>query len=172
MHLETERLILRILKPEDANAYFELSQNEGFRLFQISDYRRSSAEDARQWIEKVASYHQRNGFGIVGVFTKKEGLLVGLGALKYLDQERNSPVELMYRISDLHWGRGYGSEIASKLTHYAFNQAYLPSIVAMVDPHNLSSKKILSKLGFTFKEITEIGSFKEELHVLINTRKI
>lgn len=166
MYLESKRLIYRKFINSDAEAYFRLSQNTGFRLFQISDYRRSSIEESRQWIEEINSYHHRNGFGIIGVFRKENQELIGLCALKYLAGEGTSPVEIMYRLSDEHWRQNYGIEIGGALVDHAFNKIGLNNLVATVDPQNIASKKILRKLGFEFKKIVKIESYEEELHEL------
>ncbi|MGZ5280217.1 MAG: GNAT family N-acetyltransferase [Pseudobdellovibrionaceae bacterium] len=169
MHLETNRLILRVLQSPDTEAYFKLSQNDGFQMFQISNYRKSSHEEALQWIQKIEAYHQRNKLGILGVFKKNTKELIGLCALKYLNGEGESPVELMYRLNDLHWGLGYGYEISQTLVQYAFSSTPLKSLVATVDAKNIPSKRILEKLGFKFERIVEIESFEEELHVLLKS---
>lgn len=166
MLLETKRLILKKLSSSHAAAYVSLSQNDGFRLFQISDYRRCSIHDAEQWITEIEAYHQRNGFGVLGVFKKENTELIGLCALKYLEDERKAPVELMYRLSDLHWGHGYGLEIGRALISYAFDTINLSKLVATVDARNIPSKNILAKLGFQFQKMIKIESFAEELHEL------
>ncbi|MES2803268.1 MAG: GNAT family N-acetyltransferase [Bdellovibrionota bacterium] len=168
MDLETERLKLRILKSDDAEAYFDLSQNDGFRQFQITDYRKTSVNDARTWLTQIESYHQRNKLGILGVFRKDTDELIGLSALKYLDIEAKSPVELMYRIKDSQWGHGFGIEIAKALVNHAFSELNLESLTATVDVKNTASKNILLKLGFEFKKIIKIGQLDEELYVLKN----
>jgi ribosomal-protein-alanine N-acetyltransferase len=170
MVIQTARLALRQLQTSDAKAYFELSQNDGFRRFQISNYRRSSIKDAEQWIDKISAYHQRNGTGVIGVFDKKDSQLIGLCALKYLEDEGKSPIELMYRIDDRHWGQGYGFEIGQALISYAFTEMKLEKLVATVDPRNIPSKRILAKLGFRFLDMIKIESFDEELHELRSTR--
>lgn len=166
VQIETARLTLKQLQTTDAKAYFELSQNEGFRRFQISDYRRSSIEDAAIWIHKISAYHHRNGIGIIGVFDNNSANLIGLCALKYFQDEGKSPIELMYRIHDLYWGQGYGFEIGQALVAFAFEGNKFDRIVATVDPQNFSSKRILAKLGFSFQKMIEIESIEEELHEL------
>lgn len=171
MNLESDRLYLKILTQDDSGSYYLLSQNDGFRQFQISDYRKKSQEDTSHWITQLESYHKRNGLGIVGVFEKNCQTLVGLGALKYLEEEQRSPIELMYRISDKFWGKGYGFEIASTLVCYAFENLNLEHLVATVDPKNIPSKKILLKLGFQFERMIQVESYDEELYKLMGIRK-
>jgi RimJ/RimL family protein N-acetyltransferase len=166
MHIETERLLLKPLNAADAEAYFHLSQNEGFRRFQISNYQKSSIEESLRWIETLEQDHARNGLGIVGAFSKVNDELIGLGALKPLDPADPSLIELMYRIHDTHWARGFGSEIAAGLLRWAHAEAKLHLVVATVDPANEASKKILSKLGFRFKKMIQIEGQREELHEL------
>ncbi len=166
MTLTTQRLTLRMLSKEDASSYLELSQNEGVRRFQISDYRKNSVEDASAWISEIENYHRRNGFGILGVFENESKTLIGLAALKYLDEEGRSPVEMMYRFSDKYWGRGFGSEVAEELKVWGSQVVKLQSLVATVDPENIPSKKILCKLGFKFEKLIQIQNITEELYIL------
>ncbi len=166
MELETQRLRIRALSEKDAPAYFKLSQNGGFRSFQISDYRRKSIEDTENWIHALSEYQKRNGIGIYGVFDKDNDALIGICALKYLGAEKASPVELMYRVSDSYWGKGFGLEIGKALVDLGLGMIGLPSIVGTVDPKNDPSRKILLKLGFQFKELIAIEGLQEELYEL------
>ena len=105
-------------------------------------------EEAKQWIAKVEAYHQRNGLVTVGVFKKDDFELAGQCDLKQLEDECGSPVELMYRMSDLYWGQGFGLELGRALVNYAFEWTNLIKLVATVDHKNIGSKKIRAKLDF------------------------
>lgn len=166
MIIHTSRLELRPLKTTDTEAYFDLCQNNGFKLFQISNYHKASTEEIEKWITLLNEYHLRNGFGIIGVFRKRDSHLIGIGALKYLAEENKSPIEIMYRFSDSYWGKGYGFETAKAICEWAFQNVSLKILVATVDPKNTTSKKILNRLGFVFQEIVEIQGIEEELYVL------
>lgn len=149
-----------------SETYFELSQNPGFLLYQISNYKRSSVQDANQWIQAQESYRERNGFGIIAAFEKSEERLLGLVALKYLGEEKHSAVELMYRFADTSWGKGYGYEAGRALADHAFHSLRLNTIVAAVNPANLTSKRVLMKIGFKFSKMIKLGALDEELHTL------
>ena len=164
--MTTDRCILRMLAPGDFSQFFLLTQNEGFRKFQITDYQQRSEIDALNFINQSIQYHERNGLGILGVIEKSSQNLIGICALKYLQEEKDSPVELMYRLSDQHWGKGYGLEIASALVQDAFHSLKLNTLVATVTAENITSKKILGKLGFVFQQQMVIKGHPLELHVI------
>ncbi len=166
----TDRCILRMLVPGDCNQFFRLTQNEGFREFQITDYQQQSEVDALNFINQSIQYHERNKLGILGVIEKSSQNLIGICALKYLQKEKDSPVELMYRLSDQHWGKGYGLEIANALVEHAFYSLKLNTLVATVTAENMASKKILGKLGFVFQKHMAIKEHPLELHVIAHGR--
>ncbi|MGW1320506.1 GNAT family N-acetyltransferase [Streptomyces sp. NPDC002426] len=57
--------------------------------------------------------------------------------------------EISYIVHPRLWGQGIGTEIARQLLAHGFGELGLHRIHATCDPRNLSSSRILSKIGMT-----------------------
>jgi ribosomal-protein-alanine N-acetyltransferase len=61
-------------------------------------------------------------------------------------------IEVGYGMIREFWGRGIGSETARAWLKYGFNTAGLERIVAVADPANRASWRIMEKLGMKFEK--------------------
>jgi RimJ/RimL family protein N-acetyltransferase len=57
-------------------------------------------------------------------------------------------IELGYRFAAHAWGIGLATEAARALIPYAFQTLALTEIIAVTDPDNHASQRVLAKLGF------------------------
>ena len=46
------------------------------------------------------------------------------------------------------WGNGYATEAAQRILRFAFEDSLLEEVVAVIDPRNQSSRRVLEKIGF------------------------
>lgn len=151
MILETSHLKIRSWEMTDAPAFLELTQDEGFRLFPITNYQQSSLGSASDWIQKSMLLNQQ-GLGKYAVLEKGSQKLIGMGGLtpwKLVDEEL---IDITYRFRQSAWGKGQGFELASELVRYGFQELKLPQITATITPDNHASKRIAQKLGMTFDQ--------------------
>lgn len=56
--------------------------------------------------------------------------------------------EIEYMILPDFWGNGYGTEIVGRLINYAKKNKSIKELIAITDPNNIRSKKVLQKNGF------------------------
>ena len=138
----SERLLIRAWKESDAEAFYELTQDEGFNLYPINVYRQKSIDTAREWT--------RNVKGKLAVFEKESGRLIGMGGLTPWIWEGEELFDITYRLRESAWGKGYGWELAEALVNHGFRELGLDQITATITPDNLPSKKIAEKLGMKF----------------------
>ncbi len=146
--LKTERLTLRPLQPDDAEALHRLVNDwEVTRtLAEIPyPYPRTLADD---WIASTISqraegtaYH----FAITGHEGKQE-ILVGVIGLR-LDREHRSG-RLGYWVGRAYWRHGVATEAAKRLTSWGFANLPLDMVVAEVTDGNDASLKVLRRVGF------------------------
>lgn len=135
--ITTERLIIKPLSVSDAPAFYELTLDEGFRLFPITDYRQQDEAAAAQWIAVNTTKW--------GVWHK--GQLIGMGGLTPWECDSEALVDITYRLRESAWGQGFGLELAQALVRYGFEKLGLEQITATITPDNLASQKIAAKLG-------------------------
>lgn len=153
--IETKRCYLRELCVDDAQDFYDL--NEDFEVVKYTgDSPFSSLNDAKIFLQNYDQY-QLYGYGRWAVIDKETGNFLGWCGLKY-SSERND-ADLGYRFFRNYWGKGYATETAKACIAYGFKHLKLQRIVGRVMEANVSSIKVLEKIGMEFK-----GKFELHLH--------
>lgn len=141
--LETPRLRLWPCRIEDTELAHGLWTDHRVRHF-LFDGRVISPDEARSFVEaSVANFEQR-GYGLWLVSVREGGFLVGFAGL--LCSEGEAP-SLIYGVHPHFWGKGYATEAARAVLSYALESLGLPLVKADADEPNVSSVRILEKLG-------------------------
>lgn len=145
--IETERLILRPLTIEDAEALLAIfSDPEVMKYWNTAPW--SSIEDALKFIKESNEAMLCQESLTLGIHLKPTGDLIGKCMLfSYVKESKRA--EIGFGLSRLYWGNGYVSEAGRALIEYGFNTLGLRRIEAEIDPENQSSAKVLEKLGFS-----------------------
>jgi RimJ/RimL family protein N-acetyltransferase len=138
-------------------AFFDLTQDEGFRLFPITNHQQTSHASAREWISKNQEWNEK-GLGKYAVRERTSGDIIGMGGLTPWAWDGEQLMDITYRLRQAVWGKGYGMELAQALVQYGFGDLGLTQITATITPDNIPSKKIAEKLGLKFdRHITYLG---------------
>jgi [ribosomal protein S5]-alanine N-acetyltransferase len=89
--------------------------------------------------------HQRaHGFSFWGVVERSSGALIGDAGLY---RTPSGEVELGYTLGRPWWGRGYATEAASAWLEAAFGPLGIPAVIALAEPANVASLRVLEKAG-------------------------
>ena len=154
--LETERLILRQLTTDDSEFILELLNDPSF-IRNIGDRNVRTVEDACSYILNgpVASY-AKNGFGLYLVLLKETGESIGMCGL--IKRDVLDDVDIGYALLPRFWSRGYGIEAAQATITYAKDKVGLKRIVAIVDPANEGSIRVLEKLGLRYEKMVRLSA--------------
>src|SRR5919108_4796570 len=159
--LETERLILRQFSTDDAQFILALLNEPSF-IRNIGDRGVRNLEDARSYITRVpiASYEQ-NGFGLYLVELKGSGEPIGMcGLIKRAELE---DVDIGYAFLPKYWSKGYAVESALAVKEYARDIIGLKRLVAITDPENRGSIRVLEKIGLKFEKMVRLSEDDIEL---------
>lgn len=151
---ETERLILRELEFSDEKDLFEMDADPAVHLF-IENKPVKSIAEVRKVIEILRVQYRENGIARWAVVDKATNECVGWSGLKYFNQSLNNHhhfYELGYRFKQKHWGKGLAIESSIAVLDYGFKNLPIESVFAITDPKNVNSKKVLTRLGFNFRE--------------------
>ena len=161
MILETHRLRLRRLSVDDAGFVLRLLNEPSF-IQNIGDRGVRAVEDARAYILNgpVASY-EKHGFGLWMVETKESETHIGICGL--LKREVLEDVDIGYALLPEFWSKGYALESASGVLSYAREKLGLNRVVAVVNPKNQSSIRLLEKLGFAFEKMVRLSADAPEI---------
>jgi len=159
--LETDRLALRKLTPNDAEFILQLLNEPSFLRY-IGDKNVRTLDDARQYILSgpVDSY-QRNGFGLYLVELKDAGLPIGMCGL--IKRQDFTHADIGYAFLPDYWGKGYAVESAAAVLLYAKNAMGLQRILAITSPDNESSIRVLEKIGLKFERVIKLAPDNSEV---------
>ena len=154
--LETERLVLRRLSAADAGFILELLNEPSF-IQNIGDRGVRSLSDAERYIENgpVASY-ARNGFGLCLVQLKESNESIGMCGL--IKRDALEDVDIGYAFLPRYWSKGYASESVQAVMEYARNTVRLNRVVAIVDPNNAGSIRVLEKAGLRYEKMVRLSA--------------
>lgn len=143
--IETERLMLRELVPEDAPFYFHLVHTPDWLRY-IGDRKIDSIGDAERYLLNgpIASYRQW-GFGFYLMELRESEIPVGLCGLAKRDELED--VDIGFALLPQYTGQGYGYEAAVAMLDLAENALKLPRVIAITTSDNKRSIQLLRKLG-------------------------
>jgi RimJ/RimL family protein N-acetyltransferase len=159
--LETLRLRIRELAPADAAFILTLLNDPDF-LRNVGDRHVRTLEDARRYIEAgpMASY-ARHGFGLCRVELRASGEAIGIcGVLKR--DELPGP-DIGFAFLPAHRSKGYALESATAVLSHAREVLRMPRLLAIVNPDNAASIRLLEKLGFGFERMIQLNGRATEL---------
>ena len=108
----------------------------------------------------IASY-TANGFGAYLVQLKGSGEQIGMCGLLKRDQFDDPDVG--YTFFPAFWKQGYAAEAVTAVLEESRRTLGIDRIIAIVSPHNKPSSKLLEKLGFEFKEVTNFQPSGDEV---------
>jgi ribosomal-protein-alanine N-acetyltransferase len=146
---ETERLRVRQWTPDDAEAAFAIYGDPEVWRF-LGGAADADVKQTRAGLRWVAGEYARTpGFGLWAAVEQETGEVVGAVALRLLDG--GPDVEVAYHIARRHWGRGFATEAACGAIRYGFEVLELPRVVAVVNPANIASRRVLDKCGLVYQ---------------------
>lgn len=146
--LETPRLILRTWTEEDASAAFRIWGDPRVMRYVDDGVPLVDVEAARCVLGRAMVAQEHLGISLWPVLDKASGEIVG--ACGFHRHDGGPALELAYHIVPDHWGRGLASEAARGCLRHAFEVLKAPRVVALIDPENTASRRVLEKLGFVF----------------------
>ena len=172
--IETERLILRPWREEDAESLFKYAQNPDVGL--IAGWPpHTSVENSREIIRTVFSTP-----GIYAVVLKATNEPIGCcgvmfsNSLNSVDMD-NREAEIGYWIGKPYWGQGLIPEAVKALLSRCFNEFHLETVWCSFYDGNVKSKRVCEKSGFIYhhtnKDITSPLGDKRTEHFYIMTKE-
>ena len=147
--LQTERLILRETLLSDAPDVLIFRSDPIEQQFNSEPMTHVSQAEALI-VEFQDAYRKGVGF-LWGVTLKPANTVVGL--INYLTWNRDHRADLGHDIARAYWGQGIGPEAVREVVRFGFEQMGLNGIEALTLEHNLSSRKLLDKVGFVLEGI-------------------
>ena len=145
-HIETERLILRDIRMEDIQEYYERLYGDGdVCRYLLFDPHQDIGESLAS-IEGVLQQYEEGKFYRWGITRKEEDSLIGVIGFVRINEE-TSTCSFAYLLGCDYWNQGYGTESLKAVIRFAFEELEMERIVADHMSGNPASGAVMRKAG-------------------------
>ncbi|MFK3711737.1 GNAT family N-acetyltransferase [Leclercia adecarboxylata] len=154
MDLETPRLKL---EPYDDSHYegLRVMDSDAGVMRYITGGIVKTPEETWEGIRRVQARWDKYNFSWWAIIEKSSGAIVGAACLQHLANVDGAPLEIGWRLVPEHNGKGYATEAAKAIVNYAAEQVGATYLVAVADPENIPSQRVMQRLGMTYKAIEQ-----------------
>jgi [ribosomal protein S5]-alanine N-acetyltransferase len=157
---ETDRMVAKRITKDAFEDLVHMHQDER-AMATLGGVR--SIEETRKNLDWNLKQWDDNGFGLWLFRSKITDQLIGRGGIRRVPIGDVEEVELGFALMPEHWGQGLATEMAKASCEIAFEKLNLDSIVSFTLTTNLSSQRVMEKVGFKYEKNIELGG---EPHVL------
>lgn len=154
--LETERLILRMFREDDFEAYAQICADEDVMRY-LGGKTMTSAEAWRHMAFLIGHW-QLLGYSHWAVEEKATGEFVG--RLGFLNPAGWPGFEIGWTLRRESWGKGYATEGARRALRYAFAELGQRHVISLIHPENRPSIRVAERLGERHEGEAEIMGIK------------
>ena len=149
--LETQRLVLRKPRLDDAYAIFEgwAQDREVTRYLTWRPHER--IEQTEEFVRSCLSAWENQTRFPYMITLKESGEVIGM-----IDPRiEGSKVGIGYGAARAHWGKGYVPEATRAIIDWAFQQPSIYRVYATTDVENIASRRVLEKVGMQCEGILQ-----------------
>ncbi|MGP6136080.1 GNAT family N-acetyltransferase [Enterobacter chuandaensis] len=154
MELETPRLKLEPYNDSHYEGLRVMDSDSGVMRY-ITGGIVKTPEETREGIRRVQARWDKYNFSWWAIKEKTSGAIVGAACLQHLANVDGAPLEIGWRLVPEHNGKGYATEAAKAIIDYAVERIGATYLVAVADPENIPSQRVMQRLGMTFKAIEQ-----------------
>ncbi|OTG87541.1 GNAT family N-acetyltransferase [Acinetobacter sp. ANC 4558] len=149
---------------EDFSFYFQLVGN--IDVMKMITERSLSKEEAFLEFSELLEKNKLDQYLGFYKVTNLEQQFIGLAKLE-IESSESKVAEVGYMLLPEFWGKSLGSEIAHHLLELVKTISSINALIAIIDPKNEASRKILIKKGFKSKEFRSFDGLPGEILELI-----
>jgi RimJ/RimL family protein N-acetyltransferase len=147
LRLESDRLILRALRHDDALPLASLANDRRIAEGTLTMPYPYEVRDAEIFIERAREARRNATLLSNALERRSDGRFIGaMGLVLQLEYDR---AELGYWLGVEFWNQGYATEAARALLNYAFREIRLNRVYATHFTDNPASGHVMRKLGMT-----------------------
>ncbi len=145
--IATTRLNLRPLTAQDRDAFHELCITAGVRKYLFDD-QILSREQSAAFLQTSDDLFATQGYGLWALRFIGDPALIGFCGYWFFHDPPE--LELIYAVSEIHWGKGLVIEAARAVMEYGFTHLQFDRIQASADAPNRASFRVMEKLGMAY----------------------
>ncbi len=157
--LGTDRLILRQMRPDDAEDMFEYASRDDVTKY-LTWKPHDSLRTTKSYLNLITAKYRRGEFYDWAVVLRDpdggEGKMIGTCGFTSFDLN-NSSAEAGYVINPAYRGRGYAPEALCRVERFAFCELGLHRLESRYIVGNDSSRRVMEKAGMKFEGIRRGG---------------
>ena len=142
--LETDRLVLRMLRESDLDAYAEMCADPEVMRY-IGDGQPLVRPMAWRNLAMMVGHWSLRGYGLWAAEERSSGVLVG--RIGFWNPEGWPGFELGWMLRRSFWGRGYATEGARAALQFAFTRLGQPHVISLIHSENTASIRVAERLG-------------------------
>jgi [ribosomal protein S5]-alanine N-acetyltransferase len=145
--LETPRLVLRALVPDDADDLFAYAADPDLAQYTLWSAH-TTLEDSRQFIAWISG----GSLACWAIVQPATGRVIGTSFL-HSHHARHQRAEIAFNLAKASWGRGYATEAAQAVMRAGFTHYGLNRIEGTCMLGNVASARVMEKVGMRFEGI-------------------
>jgi RimJ/RimL family protein N-acetyltransferase len=168
--IETERLLLRLPEPRDADALHR-AYGDAEVMRYVGDGAPFTFEQTQATIERYQERWRADGLGAFMIEPRGGASVVGEVDLLAWDRSTwayglrselgpEIEVEIGWTLARDAWGHGYATEAALAVRDWAFRELRPPRLISMIFPPNVRSQRVAEKIGERFERDVVTASGK------------
>jgi RimJ/RimL family protein N-acetyltransferase len=148
--LETSRLLLRLWRKEDLDAYARICADPEVTRYVSGPLSRQESEEQ---VSRFVRHWEERGFGLWAVEHRASGAFIGfIGLLHQHDWPIGEhKTEVGWRLDRAFWGRGLATEGAQASVRYGFEELGLEGMISIIHPENMASRRVAEKAGLALR---------------------
>jgi RimJ/RimL family protein N-acetyltransferase len=146
--IQTERLLLRRWTEKDREPFYRLNSDSRVMEFMPASLTRPESDHL---FERIEEHFRKREFGLYAAELRQDWTFIGFIGLSVpsFDASFTPCVEIGWRLSADHWGRGLATEGARAIAKHAFSELGLDEVVSFTVPENVRSLRVMEKIGMT-----------------------
>lgn len=163
--LESDRLIIRPLRPDDRDPFATLMSDP-----EVTRYVHGGVpyrdDEVDEFFARSARNLAEHGVCMGALEEKESGRMVGISGIQPLGTTGN--LEIGWILSRAAWGRGYATEAGGLALQHVLGTLERPRVCAIIDTGNEASVKVATRLGMQYDRRytgAELGHRKPEIVV-------
>lgn len=168
MIAETKRLLISKFTSFDAPFFLRLTNSPNCLKY-IGDKNLKTVADAEIYLQdKTIKSYENFGFGFYKLILKENNKPIGTCGLA--KREKLDNVDIGFAFLPEYERQGFGFEASVEIMRLAKSKFKLKKIVAITNPENHNSIKLLEKLGLVFEKT--VNPFDEDKELLLFAKNL
>ncbi len=147
VELNTERLILRKFRSDDASMVYENWSSDEVVYKYTGDKYHKSITDTETRLQKWIENYEKDDYYRWTIVTRDCEEVIGIIMANYIAE--GEYVHMAYFLSPKFWSIGYTTEAFRRVIKFFFEEVGMNRVEAMYHPENMASGEVMKKCGLT-----------------------